>query len=124
MKIIEMYERFKWKNQEKFLIIVFTIYLVICEKEINKGVIKDYCVQYISEYKTILENEKGEYKVVVIAPDFVQIIETILRETEEIKLTREVVEKCPNYEKEYIFYSDSEEINYIEKRFKKKFRMI
>lgn len=119
----------KWEKQffnkrirQRFpAVILGVIVLVACEKKDDKDAIKDYCMQYVSKYEVIQEKPDGKFEISVLAPDFEQVIETILTEDKEIEITsivlEEAVEKYPDCEKEYIFYSDSDQMENIEKAF-------
>ena len=86
--------------------------------------IKNYYIQYVSEYKILQKNKEGQFEISVIAPDFERIIESILTENKEVEITvtelERAIQKYSDYEKEYRFYSNSEQPIDIENAFLQK----
>lgn len=111
-------------KQISLVLIIVTIFLGACDKKDNKNTIKAYCIQYASEYEVIQKNSDGKFEIRVLAPDFKQVIESMLEENQELNITskalRKSAKKHPGYEKEYTFYSDSDEMKDIENAFLEK----
>lgn len=112
----------KINKQIILFMILCLMFMVSCGKKENEGeALKKYCIEFVSEYNVLEEYADGRIKVSIIAPDFVHVIAAIKDENEKVEITPKNLEKGVKkhieFEKEYIFYSNVNEINDVEKAF-------
>lgn len=109
------------------LFVISTIALSACgrvnkeEKKKTDKELKNYCANYSSEYEVLESGENGASQIRIDAPDFRMIIKNLLDEKGGQDITvndiEEAVKKHPEYAKKYVFWTDAENEDEIEKRF-------
>lgn len=109
------------------LFVISSIALSACgivnreEKKETDEELKSFCANYSSEYEVLEGGENGASQISIDAPDFRRIIRSILDEegVQDISVNdiEEAAKKHPEYTKKYVFLTDAENEDEIEKRF-------
>lgn len=94
-------------------------YLKNKSTESDEDAIKNYCVQYASDYEIIDNSNNSEIQINVTAPDFSSIVAILAEENREITLREleKTVEEHSELKKNYNFSVKSEKADDIENAF-------
>lgn len=117
----------KCRIHTTILIILCLIFLAACQKNQDKEIesqdksIRKFCAQYATDYEILEKKETtgDKFKISINAPDFNYIIKTLSNKNQKITLKnlKEIIEKHPDQQKKYIFYSSTSKSKDIENAF-------